>query len=243
MAAASARRPIGVFLVDDHPCVLWGLERLIGGEYPRLRVAGKARSRAEALAAIAEAEADVVLLDLDLDGRSSLEFLPELQARSRAQALVLTGTRDLALLERAVALGARGIVGKAEGSEALLRAIESVHAGELWLERDLMARVLGAVTAPRRGSGGGRLAEPLTPKEREIVAAIVARRGAKGDVVAAELHMSGHTLRNHLTVIYRKLEVRNRLELVMYALEHGLAGTFVTPRSGACSDAPHGAGP
>jgi DNA-binding NarL/FixJ family response regulator len=61
----------------------------------------------------------------------------------------------------------------------------------------------------------------------------VARRGTKGDVIAAELHMSGHTLRNHLTTIYRKLDVRNRLELVMVALERGLAAATSCAGSGS----------
>lgn len=211
--------PIDVFLVDDHKCVLWGLERLVAGEQPRMRVAGTASSRSEALAGILRATPNVVLLDLDLAGASSLDFLPELMAQSEVQVLVLTGSRDPALHERAVALGARGVVRKDEAADVLIEAIERVHQGDLWLDRATVARVLGAMTRPRADPGTRHL-EPLTAKERQIVAAIVARRGTKGDVVAAELHMSGHTLRNHLTTIYRKLDVRNRLELVMFALEH-----------------------
>ncbi|HEX8962620.1 MAG TPA: response regulator transcription factor [Rhodocyclaceae bacterium] len=218
----AAADPIGVFLVDDHRCMLWGLEKLVAGEQPRMRVAGKAGSREEALAGIAAAQPDVVLLDLDLGGCSSLEFLPQLLESSAAQVLVLTGTRDSDSLDRAIALGARGIVSKEEAADVLVSAIEGVHRGELWLDRAAMARVLGAMTRPRRAEPQ-RCVEPLTPKERQIVAAIVAQRGAKGDVIAAQLHMSGHTLRNHLTTIYRKLDVKNRLELVMFALENGLA--------------------
>lgn len=221
MPQTSGEQPIGVFLVDDHRCVLWGLEKLVAGEQPRMRVAGKASSGHEARAGIAAAMPDVVLLDLDLGGVSSLDFLPELMEQSAAQFLILTGTRDTTQHERAVALGARGIVRKEEAADVLIRAIENVHRGELWLDRATMARVLGAITRPPRAAGGGFI-EPLTPKEKQIVAAIVAQRGAKGDVIAAGLHMSGHTLRNHLTTIYRKLDVKNRLELVMVALEKKL---------------------
>ncbi|MDD5250372.1 MAG: response regulator transcription factor [Rhodocyclaceae bacterium] len=224
MQLTSTEQTIGVFLVDDHKCVLWGLEKLVAGEQPRMRVAGKASNRADALAGIRAAAPNIVLLDLDLGGSSSLEFLPELLAQTAAQVLILTGTRDGALLERAVALGARGIVRKDESAEVLIQAIERVHQGELWLERSTLARVLGAFTRGERPDPKAKQTEPLTPKERQIVAAIVDQRGAKGDVIAGDLHMSGHTLRNHLTTIYRKLDVRNRLELVMFALENNLAG-------------------
>jgi DNA-binding NarL/FixJ family response regulator len=216
---------IGVFLVDDHHCVLWGLEKLVAGEQPRMRVSGKAGNRDEAMAGIARSKPDVVVLDLDLGNSSSLDFLPDLLALSEAQVLVLTGARENALLERAIALGARGIVRKEEAADVLIKAIESVHRGGLWLDQAAVARVLGAMTRPPRPDPNARVVEPLTPKERQIVAAIVARRGTKGDVIADELHMSGHTLRNHLTTIYRKLDVKNRLELVMVALERGLAAT------------------
>lgn len=211
--------PIGVFLVDDHQCVLWGLERLVAGEAPRMRVAGKADCRDKALAGIRAASPHVVLLDLDLGGASSLDFLPELLSQTEAHVLVLTGARDAALHERAVALGARGVVRKDEPGDVLIKAIESVHRGDLWLDRATVARVLNNMTRPKP-EPQTRFIEPLTAKERQIVAAIVAQRGAKGDVIADGLHMSGHTLRNHLTTIYRKLDVKNRLELVMFAMEN-----------------------
>ena len=212
---------IGVFLVDDHKCVLWGLERLVAAEQPRMRVAGKAYNRRDALAGIRTATPDVVLLDLDLGVDSGLDLLPELSAASKAAVIVLTGSRDGDALARAVALGARGIVAKNEPAEILVRAIGCVHRGELWLERATMTRMLDSL---KHGHEAGAAADidALTPKERRIVGAIVEYRGANSRDVAGHLFISDHTLRNHLTTIYRKLDVRNRLELVMYALENGL---------------------
>lgn len=215
-----SEQAIKVFLVEDHKCILWGLERLVAGEQTHMRVVGKAHNRIEAMEGIRLALPNVVLLDLDLGGDSSLDFLPELLNQSEARVLILTGSHDNKLLERAVILGAKGIVLKDEPAEVLLEAIKRVHRGELWLDRATMARMLGAFTRP--GPAAVQI-DPLTPKERQIIRAIVQQRGAISDIIAADLCMSGHTLRNHLTTIYQKLGVKNRLELVMYALEHHLA--------------------
>jgi DNA-binding NarL/FixJ family response regulator len=224
-----AAAPIGVYFVDDHKCVVWGLERLVAGEQPRMRVAGKAHNRRDALEGIRVTTPDVVLLDLDLGGHSSLDFLPELLELSAARIIVLTGNHDTEVLSQAVTLGARGIVLKDEPADMLIKAIDHVHHGELWLERATMARMLDMLHVPKGAAAPPADADALTLKERQIVAAIVERRGANSKAVAADLFISDHTLRNHLTTIYRKLDVRNRLELVMYALEHGLGKDRAVP--------------
>jgi DNA-binding NarL/FixJ family response regulator len=126
--------------------------------------------------------------------------------------------------ERAIFKGARGIILKDEPADTLIKAIDRVHDGELWLDRATTGRVFSTFA-----NGGARRLDPeaqkiatLTPKERRIVSAICEQRGAKSQSVADSLHMSEHTLRNHLTSIYSKLDVRNRVELVIYALEHEL---------------------
>jgi len=219
-------RPIRVLLVDDHKTMLWGLERLIESAGPHMVVAGVARTADEMLDLAARVQCDVILLDLDLAGRSAVAELPKLAQRTTAAALVLTGERDLAVHEAAIVHGARGVLSKVEPPETILRAIERVSAGEVWVNRTMMGRVLGVLAGPRetrkRDPEAERIAT-LTGREREIVAAVVRNRGAKGLVIAESLHITESTLRNHLTVIYGKLGVRNRIELFVYAGEHRLA--------------------
>jgi DNA-binding NarL/FixJ family response regulator len=217
-------RPIKVLLVEDHKCVMWGLEKLICGESPRLQVAGKAASRDEALAEAAKCKPDLVLLDLDLNGEMSLDFLPELLRGSDAKVLILTGARDPELRSRAMLLGARGVVSKTEDASVILRAIERVCEGEIWLDRASTATVLQQLTArnAKVDPEAGKIAT-LTPRERQIIITLVGERGGGNKALAAKLFLSEHTLRNHLTSIYSKLEVRNRLELYMYAVENGIA--------------------
>ena len=215
--------PITVLLVDDHKTMLWGLERLVGGERSGMKVVATASNREEALAQAAMHGPDVILLDIDLNGECSLDFLPALLVSGISRALVFTGMRDQATLDRAILAGARGVLRKDAPAEVVLRAIEKVHQGEMWVGQDMMARIFGELTraraAPKRDPHQEKL-DALTPKERKIVDAIVAGSGMSNKALAESLFISEHTLRNYLVTIYKKLGVANRLELYVYAVRH-----------------------
>ena len=225
MQADCLERVINVFVVEDHKCVLWGLEKLVEGERPRMHVVGRAYSRQEALEGVALLQPDLILLDLDLKGECSLDFLPGLLLGGDARVLILTGSRDQADWSRAIMLGARGIVLKDEPAEVLVKAISRVAAGELWLDRGMTARVFSAFSGGSQDAldPDARMIATLTPRERQIIIEVCRQRGGNSEAIAARLFMSEHTLRNHLTAIYGKLGVKNRVGLVMYALEHELA--------------------
>ncbi len=126
-AANSAQgQPIRVLLVEDHEHVLWGLGKLIEGEWPRMRVSATARTAAQALAALGQEVPDVVVLDLFLDAENSLDRLDEIKA-SGAAIVVLSGSRDVALHQRALRAGARAVVRKDQPAEVLLREIERAY--------------------------------------------------------------------------------------------------------------------
>ena len=217
--------PIRVLLVDDHKTMLWGLERLIEGENPRMQVIGKATNKMEVFAFLKLSKPDVVLLDLDLNGENSLDFLEELLQESRARVLVFTASQDPVVHQRAIINGASGIVLKSENADVILRAIKYVHAGELWFDRAATSRLLRSLNAPvptlNNATELSKIAK-LTLKERQVISAMALIPGARNKVVADRLCMSEHTLRNHLTSIYAKLDLENRLELCMFVIEHKL---------------------
>ncbi|HEX5393779.1 MAG TPA: response regulator transcription factor [Rhodocyclaceae bacterium] len=217
---------IKVFLVDDHRVILLGLERLVESAAPRMQVVGMATHRAELMARIDAARPDVVVLDLDLGGESGLDCLPELVARSQAQVLVFTGSRDNALHQQAVLRGARGVVLKHEPAEVILSAIDKVHRGEVWLDRATIGRVMGILSRGRGADPESERLAQLTLKERQVLAVLVQEKGARNKVIADKLHMSEHTLRNHLTTIYSKLQVDGRLALYLYATTHEAMAAF-----------------
>lgn len=217
---------IGVMLVEDHKTMLWGLQRLIEDGNTGMRVVATATSATEALLKLAGCIPDIVLLDLDLDGSCSLDLLPALLANSVTKVLIFTGSRDQLLLDRAVRAGVRGVLRKDACADALLKAIMKVHGGELWIEHATMTRLLGELTlsaAPRKQDSEGAKHAALTAREHQIISAVVAGNGALNRALAESLFISEHTLRNHLVSIYRKLGVKNRLELYVYAIRHHLA--------------------
>ncbi len=214
--------PIRILIVDDHPTMLWGLERLIGSQAPRMQVVATAASPEEALAQGHRHRPDLVLLDLNLGERSGLEVVPELMAQG-AKVLVLTGERAEELMDKAVQLGVRGVLRKDASADMVLKAVHKVHEGELWLDRLTMGRVLHGLMEPRAGQRPcpeKQKQAHLTQREHKVIQAILEGRGAGNKALAARLFISEHTLRNHLSSIYHKLGVGNRLELYVYALKH-----------------------
>jgi DNA-binding NarL/FixJ family response regulator len=114
---------VRVLLVDDQPAMLRGLQLLIDGEIPHMRVVGTGIDRREALLHTLALQPDVVVLDLDLAGDQALDFLPELLTLSPARVLVFTGSRDADLHARALREGATAVVSKEETADVLLKAI------------------------------------------------------------------------------------------------------------------------
>jgi DNA-binding NarL/FixJ family response regulator len=191
---------------------------------PGWHVVGEAANGSDALAAVAREQPDIIVLDLDLGNSSGLDFQAEvLTIAPAARVLILTGVRDPELHRRAVHLGALGLVVKEKAAAVLLQAIEKVAAGEVWLEPSLTASVLREMTRPRQAQPRDPEAAKislLTQREREVIPLI--GEGLKNQQIAKRLFISEATVRHHLTSIFAKLEVADRLELLAYAYRHGL---------------------
>ena len=213
-------KTINVFLVDDHKTVLWGLERLIESTSPQMCVVGMAGNCDEMFVKLPAARPDVILLDLDLGGISSLGCLEKLTATVPSRVLILTGSNDPAVHQHAVVHGARGVIHKQVAAEVLLCAIQKVHLGEIWLDRNTLGQVLTTLARGEKRSREAIKLDLLTAKERQVVATIVEEKGARIKGIADRMHISEHTMRNHLTSIYEKLEVAGHMELYLFAAQH-----------------------
>jgi DNA-binding NarL/FixJ family response regulator len=129
------------------------------------------------------------------------------------------------LHDKAIIAGAKGVLEKENSAETILTAIERVHEGQLWIDQARMGRIISALSEKKSLEDNDpelRKIKSLTCKERMVVKAMTSRAGATGSDVAKEMHISESTLRNHLSSIYTKLDLTNRLELWEYANKYEL---------------------
>jgi two-component system, NarL family, nitrate/nitrite response regulator NarL len=212
---------IKVLIVDDHAVVRAGLRMLIDQDGD-MKVTGVAGNRSEALAAASSEPPDIIILDIVLGDDDGLSFLSELrEVAGGARVLVLTGLRSLESQRKAMRAGAMGIVLKEHAAEVLIKAIKKVHEGEVWLDRLTMGSVLQDFTETKRPEPEKEKIATLTQREREVIGLV--GEGLKNKQIASRLFISETTVTHHLSSIFSKLEVSDRLELIIYAFRHGLA--------------------
>jgi two-component system, NarL family, nitrate/nitrite response regulator NarL len=220
-------RPIRVLVADDHAIFREGLRKLIDHQAD-LRVVGEATNGQEAIRMTQDLRPDVLLLDLMMPVMSGLEALRDI-ARSvpAVRILVLTAEAGSTDVVEALQHGARGVVMKHSATDLLFKSIRMVMAGQYWVGRECVADLIDKIRQGQPGPGAATRAPNfgLTPREVELVSAVVA--GCSNGEIAEQLAISSKTVKHHLTNIFDKLGLSNRLELALFAVHHRLeAGRF-----------------
>ena len=214
---------IRIVAVDEHELFRAGLTLLLS-QQSGFEMAGSASSLRDAVAVVQREKPDLVLVSLGASG-TGIEFLPDLAAVSEtSKVLVLLDSGDQELLRKAVRLGATGVLSKRTPAATLVKAIECVHAGEAWLDRSSTAALLRELSPRNRpAKQDPQLAKiaSLTEREREVIRLV--GEGLKNKQIAEKLFISDITVHHHLTSIYSKLEVADRLELLIFAYRNKLA--------------------
>lgn len=189
-----------------------------------MQVVGKATSGPDAVRLAREQRPHILLLDLYPGREKSLDSIPNLlrKGEKHLHIILFTETRDADAIDGAVRSGVRGVIYKDEPTQNILKAIEKVHAGELWVDRGAIGRIFTSLLGEDQKPANiiERKIITLTVKERVIVSAFAEEAGASNKKIARKLCISEQTLRNHLTSIFSKLDITNRFDLFMFARLH-----------------------
>ena len=208
--------PIRILIADDHGVIRAGLHALLNAE-PDMQVVGEATDGAETLRQTAKLLPDVVLLDIRMPGPGGIEITQQIKKNwPNAQVLILTAHEDETLLQETIRAGASGYVTKRAIKSELISAIHAIWRGDLYVH-PTMTRALLKDTSP---SSGDALVEPLTPREIQVLRLVA--QGHTNLQTAEILSISVRTVETHRANIMDKLGMRGRVELVRYAMEHGL---------------------
>jgi len=216
-----------VLLADDQALLRHGLRMMVEAQ-PDLEVIGEAADGAEAVAMASRLVPDIVLMDIRMPGMDGIEATRRIcgspPTASQTRVIVLT-TFDLdEYVVGALSAGASGFLLKDARPADLIAGIRVVTAGDALLAPSVTRRLLDRFASRPEITG---LAPPpgltlLTEREREVMALVV--RGLSNAEICKELHLSEPTVKTHVGRILMKLGVRDRVQLVVLAYEHGLAG-------------------
>ncbi len=200
---------IRVLIADDHPVVRMGLKALVDAQ-PDMEVVGEANDGREAVELHAKLAPHITLMDLRMPGMDGTDAIAAIRkAAPEAHIIVLTtfdGDEDI---YRAVQAGARGYLLKGAFADGMLAGIRSVHAGERLFEPEVAARLAQRVGGPT-----------LSARESEVLELVA--KGLSNKEVGSTLFVSEDTVKSHLKRIYVKLEVTDRTEAVLVAIQRGI---------------------
>jgi DNA-binding NarL/FixJ family response regulator len=208
-----------VLLVDDHQLLTDALASLLSRE-PDIEIMGVAASVAQARDAARE-PMDVVLMDYLLPDGTGAQATREIKRRwPKAKVVLLTGVADDETMLDAVDASADGYLTKDSAGSEVVHAVRAAHAGEMLLPRAVAYELAQRVVAARRGPETHFDVHDLTPRELEVLRALVGGRSSRE--ICAELYISPNTLRTHVQNLLNKLRVHSKLEAVTFALRQQL---------------------
>jgi two-component system, NarL family, nitrate/nitrite response regulator NarL len=216
---------IRIVIADDHPIFRDGLRRLLEAE-PGLQVIGEASDGQQAVQLAHSLKPDVLLLDLAMPRYPGLEALRELSRGNghHVRTLLLTASIEKQQIAEALQIGARGVVMKEAATQVLFTALRAVMRGQYWVGHEAVTDLPQHLRSQLKADPRGAKPRPygLTNRELEIVGSIV--DGNTNKEIAQKFSLSEDTVKHHLTSIFDKLGVANRLELALFAINNRLIG-------------------
>lgn len=210
-----------VLVCDDQAIIRDGLEMLLKLEKD-IEVLGQAQDGAEAVELAAKLQPELVLMDLKMPGMTGIEATRQIKARyPHIKVLVLTTYDDDEWLFDALRAGADGYLLKDTPREEVIKAVRGTMAGKSFVDPAVAGKLLSQVTG-KAAQPASLLTDKLTERETDVLRLIA--RGFTNPDIAAQLHLSEGTVRNHVSAIFAKLQVADRTQAAVIAIQHGLGG-------------------
>ena len=204
-----------IVLVDDHAVVRAGVRRLLEQE-PLFEGIGEAESGEKAYQILAELKPDVMVMDLSMPGMGGLEAIRRILMRyEKTKILVLSMHEDLSFANQALKLGAKGYLTKNTLADDLVKSIETVTQGDVFLSDEIAKKM-----AMQSISGYQDPVHELSAREFEIFRLLA--EGLDIDAIASTLNISSKTVSNYQTMIKQKLDINTPIELIRYAIKVGV---------------------
>lgn len=214
--------PVRILIADDHTLFRDGLRKLLQVE-PRFQVVGEAADGEMLVALALETKPDLILIDLSMPRQDGMEALRQLAASDfSGRSLLLTASIEKAQIVQALKLGAYGVILKESTTKALFDCIRCVMEGQYWIGRESVSDLVKALRSVAPLAEGGTRTKNfgLTPRELEIMVMVVA--GYSNPEIAQKCSISQQTVKHHISSMFDKLGVSNRLELALCAVNHRL---------------------
>lgn len=216
--------PIRILLIDDHALFRSGIRSLLQ-RHEDFEIVGEAGDGIEGVKRAQQFNPDVILLDLNMPGLSGLETLQLLvQDVPEAAVIILTVSEEAEELAQALRDGARGYLVKNIEADTLVSAIQRAAAGEAVIADSMTAKLVQQFRAqPKATAAPSHERDKLTTREREIVQCLA--RGESNKEIARHLDVAESTVKIHVQNILKKLNLSSRVQVAVYAVEHGLGNT------------------
>src|ERR1700733_7149440 len=214
-----SKQVVRILVADDHAIFRDGLRKLLEVA-DDVQIIGEASNGVECVKMLTKVKPDTLLPDLRMPEKDGLGVLEEVNFDTLpTRVIVLTAAEDDRDVVRAMRLGARGVVLKQSATDLLVKSIQRVFAGEIWLDNRMTAEVMKAFS--KSSESGQRREKPLlSDREKEIVQLVA--QGFRNKEIGEKLFISEQTVKNHLHNIFDKLGLSDRLELALYAIHHRL---------------------
>lgn len=207
---------IKVVIADDHSIVRQGIKQILELEN-NIQVIGEASNGKEALEKVAQLKPDIVLLDINMPILSGIEVIKSLKEQKfESKIIILTIHSEKEYLIEAIQNGASGYVLKDAESEILIEAINKAYNGENYIPSNLATELIKGYSSGNKSTD----INELTDREIEVLKAI--SEGLSNKEIGSKLFISEKTVKNHISSIFRKLDISDRTQAAIFAIKHGI---------------------